>query len=57
MIILGIIFGYCMFYYYQKSITKFHGPNSNIVKHEIHKDPETGKCYKFEPHVYLCPLL
>jgi hypothetical protein len=57
MIILGILFGSCMFYYYRKTIIKYHGPNSNKVKKTIHKDKKTGKCYMFEPHVYLCPML
>lgn len=57
MVILGIIFGYSMFYYYQKTTYKYHGPNSNKVKKKIHKNHENGKCYMFEPHVYLCPML
>lgn len=57
MIILGIVFGGCMFYYYRKTTVKYHGPNSNIVRKKIHKDGITGKCYMFEPHIYLCPML
>ncbi|ATZ80734.1 hypothetical protein BMW23_0688 [Bodo saltans virus] len=48
-IIIGIIAGYFAFKIFNK---KIHGPNSNIVKKTIHKN--NGKCYVFEPHLYLC---
>ncbi len=55
MILLGIAMGYILFNYYKKSIQKYHGPNSNTVRKTIHKY-ENGKCYMFEPHVYVCPI-
>lgn len=57
MIVLGFVFGCCMFYHYYKTKIKYHGPNSNKVKKTIHKDTKTGKCYMFEPKMFLCPLL
>jgi cytochrome b subunit of formate dehydrogenase len=51
-IILGIIVGRVLFNKYN---IKYHGPNSSNVKNTIHK--KDGKCYIFEPHVYMCPII
>lgn len=55
-IILGIIMGYILFYYYKKKINIYHGPNSSIVKNTIYKDKATNKCYMFEPKIYFCGI-
>jgi hypothetical protein len=51
-IIFGILAGYLSFNKYN---IKYHGPNSAHVKNIIHKNDD--KCYIFEPHVYMCPLI
>jgi cytochrome b subunit of formate dehydrogenase len=48
-ILIGIIVGWIIF---QKYNIKYHGPNSSKVKNKIHEI--NGKCYIFEPCVYLC---
>ena len=48
-VLVGIIVGWILF---RKYNIKYHGPNSSKVKNEIHK--KNGKCYIFEPSVYLC---
>ena len=53
-ILIGMIVGYMLFNYYKKITQKYHGPNSNIVKKTIHEN--NGKCFIFEPHVYMCPI-
>jgi hypothetical protein len=55
-ILLGIIFGFCLFVYYKKQTVIYHGPNSNIIRKTIFKDSKNNKCYMFEPTVYLCPF-
>lgn len=51
-IILGAIVGQFLFIKYN---VDYHGPNSAHVKNKIHK--KNGKCYIFEPTMYLCPVL
>lgn len=53
-IIFGIITGFFLFKYYKNNNKIFHGPNSSTVKKTIHKID--GKCYIFEPSVFLCPI-
>ena len=48
-LVLGLILGYLMC-----STPKYHGPNSNNVRKEIHID-KNSECYKFVPQVYLSP--
>lgn len=48
-IFIGIIVGWIIF---KKYNIEHHGPNSSKVKNKIHR--ENGKCYIFEPAVYLC---
>ncbi len=55
-IIIGIIFGYILFFLYKKFMVTYHGPNSSIVRKTIYKDEKNNKCYMFEPKVYLCNL-
>jgi hypothetical protein len=54
-LLLGILFGFMTYNYFNKS-TSYHGPNSNNIRKTIFIDKKNNKCYTFEPHVYMCPL-
>ena len=51
--ISSIIFGLFIAYLITSRV-KFHGPDSNVIKHEIYNN--NGQCIKFEPVPYICPL-
>lgn len=55
-ITFGIIIGTILYYQlHNKKI--YHGPNSNMIRRTIFHDKKNNKCYIFEPHLYLCPVL
>lgn len=52
--LVGMWLATVAFAYYNKYYNvKYHGPNSNYVKNLVHE--HNGKCYHFEPQVYMCP--
>ncbi len=59
-LILGVIAGILSYpYLFARARAEPHGPDSNIVRKEIHQGPAPGelgrtKCYKYEPIPYLC---
>ncbi len=54
--IIGFILGIIVFIIYNKLInrSKYHGPNSNIIRTEIYKYKD--KYYMYEPIICPCPL-
>jgi hypothetical protein len=53
-IIFGIIVTIALFYFVgMKNNVLYHGPNSKDVKSTVYKT-DNGKCYMFEPKIYLC---
>lgn len=50
-IVLGVTVGILSYPYVQGQI-QMHGPDSNIVRKEVHV--LNNKCYKYEPIPYLC---
>ena len=53
-IIFGLISGMLLAYLFNKNNTKYHGPNSNIIRKKIHLFK--NKYYKYEPVICICPL-
>lgn len=54
--ILGILIGILGGTYIQTEYNIiYHGPDSNEIKKQIYRCPETGKYYKFVPIPYVCP--
>jgi hypothetical protein len=52
-IVLGVTVGILAYPYFQgQGQVKVHGPDSNIVRKEVHV--LKNKCYKYEPIPYLC---
>jgi hypothetical protein len=51
-IVLGFLIAHAMVRYFN---FQTHGPDSNIVRKEIHQD-QNGKCYHFEPVPYICGI-
>lgn len=35
----------------------YHGPNSNEIIKKIYYDSKTNSCYRFEPKIYMCPII
>lgn len=53
---LGFFLGHFIVSTYQKHNYDIHGPDSNMVKKQIHFDSSTGKYYQLEPYVTFCPV-
>ena len=56
-ILIGIFTGKLIFNMYKLSSIHYHGPNSSQIKNKILKNKKDNKCYIFEPHIYLCPII
>ena len=54
-IILGLYLGHWLIKLYYHNLY-IHGPDSNVVKKEIHFDQSNQTCYQFIPQPYVCPL-
>ena len=53
-IAIGLLMGYIIIKILIP-ISTYHGPNSNIVRKQIHQDKKTSSCYRFIPQPYVCP--
>lgn len=54
-IFLGIIAAFLLsFYIYHTYYYITKGPNSRDIVNKIYK--HNGKCYKFVPEIYICPI-
>jgi uncharacterized membrane-anchored protein YhcB (DUF1043 family) len=54
-LLIGFVTGYIIIKFIRPS-TIVHGPDSNLVKRQIHIDQQTKQCYRFIPQPYVCPL-
>lgn len=54
-IIIGFLFGYIIYYIYNKQITIVHGPDSNIIRNNIYIG-KNKKYYKLIPNICFCPI-
>ena len=54
-IIMGVIVGIYLYIIYANKKQIQHGPDSSIMRNIVIKD-NNGKCYMFEPKVYICPV-
>ena len=54
-LLLGIIFGFIIYNYFNKNML-YHGPNSNNIRKMVFVNKKNKKCYIFEPRVYMCPI-
>ena len=54
-IIIGFLFGFFIFYFYNKQMTIFHGPDSNIIRKKIFIGKDK-KYYKLIPNICFCPI-
>lgn len=52
-LILGFVAGVLLIRLLKGSVIE-HGPDSNQIRREIHQ--YGGKCYKFVPQPYICPI-
>jgi len=51
-----IILTITLFNIVKNILVKYHGPDSNQIRNNIHYDKNTGKCYSFKPVIYICPI-
>ena len=55
-VIFVVILVYVIYDICKKKFVEYHGPNSNVIRKQIHYDEKTGKCYSFKPVVHICPI-
>ena len=54
-IVIGVVLGGFIGMWAKRNRIVHKGPSSNQVKREIYHDQITGKYYRFEPFVTVCP--
>lgn len=55
-IIIGLIVGWFIGVHVKHRHQRvIKGPSSNRIKRHVYHDTETGKYYRFEPYVTVCP--
>lgn len=52
-VIVGFSLGAVLMYMFSQKVIE-HGPDSNQIKRDIYQ--HNGKCYKFIPQPYICPI-
>lgn len=54
-ILLGIIMSFLLLIYvYNTYYIKIKGPNSKNIVNKVYK--YNGRCYRFVPEIYICPI-